>query len=92
MPTLPVEEMKIVEVACATPASSPTRKLPLVSSIAEGCKLREEVAMFAIVFQAVDCTKSPAVRGDDVERPPHERVGVVPPLEMIGNVPDTDVT
>src|SRR3989344_2344595 len=26
MPTLPVEEMKMVEVACAVPASSPTMK------------------------------------------------------------------
>ncbi|MCX6788064.1 MAG: hypothetical protein NT108_02800 [Candidatus Kaiserbacteria bacterium] len=31
MPTLPVEEMKIVEVAWDMPASLPTRKLPLAS-------------------------------------------------------------
>src|SRR3989344_710949 len=36
MPTLPVDEMKIVEVACAIPASLPTRKLPLVRFMPAG--------------------------------------------------------
>jgi hypothetical protein len=30
MPTLPVEEMKIEEVACDNPASLPTKKYPFV--------------------------------------------------------------
>ena len=30
IPTLPTESINIVDVACATPASLPTRKLPLV--------------------------------------------------------------
>ena len=40
--------MKIVEVACATPASFPTRKLPLVMSIFAGVMLPA-----SIVFETV---------------------------------------
>ena len=35
---------------------------------------------------------APADMGEEVERPPNERVGVKPPEEMIGQVPVTLVT
>lgn len=51
MPKKPLELMKIVEVACATPASLPTRKLPLV---------REAVCLLLNVDQSV-LERSPVI-------------------------------
>jgi hypothetical protein len=42
MPIIPVDDTKIDEVACATPASSPTRKLPLASWFVCGVKPKSE--------------------------------------------------
>jgi hypothetical protein len=45
MPMLPVELMKTEDVACATPASSPTMKFPFASALLMGVKPKmEEVA------------------------------------------------
>ena len=41
-PSMPVEEMKMEEVACATPASLPTRKFPLASAFEIGVKPKRE--------------------------------------------------
>src|SRR3990167_5826165 len=50
MPTLPVDEINIVEVACAIPASSPTKKLPLVRFIPAG---RSPVALVRTIAEGV---------------------------------------
>ena len=50
MPTLPVEPINIVEVACAMPASFPTRKFPLVKLIPEG---RSPVALVRVTDDGV---------------------------------------
>ena len=42
IPILPVDEIKILEVACATPVSLPTRKLPLASVLDIGVKPKSE--------------------------------------------------
>ena len=47
---LPVELMKMVEVACATPASFPTRKLPLARARLETPML---VVLISILFASV---------------------------------------
>ena len=52
----------------------------------------EEVATLAKVLTPLKYGMLPIVAAVDVERPPNEMVGVVPPLEMIGNVPETLVT
>src|SRR3989344_7102538 len=50
MPTLPVDEINIVEVACAIPASLPTKKLPLVRFIPAG---RSPVALVRVSADGV---------------------------------------
>ena len=56
MPREPVELMKSVEVACATPASLPTRKFPLA---------RDEVCLLLKVDQSVD-ERSPVMVADEL--------------------------
>jgi hypothetical protein len=50
------------------------------------------VATFARVFTPEKYVRLPWTAAVLVERPPKESVGVKPPLEMIGQVPETLVT
>src|SRR3989344_3165759 len=53
---------------------------------------RVVVAAFAKVFTPEKYGMLPTTAAVDVESPPKVRLGVVPPLEMMGQVPVTEVT
>ena len=78
IPTLPILDMKIVEVACAVPASSPTIKLPFVKDKDDGATPESESVPDA------PPTREPSV--PEYERPvPSERVVVA--TDLTADVP-----
>src|SRR5450631_3110509 len=75
-------------VALEPPTSAP--RVPLMVKGPE--KLWLVVATLAKVLTPLKYARLPCTAAVEVERPPKEMVGVLPPLEMIGQVPVTLVT
>jgi len=87
-----VQVLAFAVLSESVPAEPPTSapKVPLYES--------DEPIVAVVVATEVSeptpeaYTSCPVVKFDVVERPFHEIVGVVPPDEMIGQVPETEVT
>ena len=76
--------MVVAEPPMTVPRVAGTVKGPLIVKV--------EVATFAKVLALEKYGMLPTTAAVEVERPPKEIAGVVPPLLMIGKVPDTEET
>src|ERR1039457_5879239 len=77
-----------VTVELVPPMRAPREEAPLKGPL----KAREVVATLAKVLTPEKYGMLPCTAAVEVERPPKERVGVLLPLLMIGQVPVTLVT
>jgi hypothetical protein len=93
MPAMPVHDEEFWPVPPRVFASALVR-VSAVAALPEMLILiGEEVEMEARVLTPVAYRRPEAAEiGEEVERPPKEIVGVAPPLEMMGQVPVTEVT